>query len=276
MGATTVKQRQIEDGAINDAKVAAGANIASSKLADGENFTKKDGSVAFTGNQSMGGNKLTNHGTPSAGTDVANKDYVDTQIANLNSTFKMKPNVRAATTGNINVSNPGTAIFDGVTLSNGELLLVRAQSTPSQNGIYQFNGSGSALTRIASMDTWAEVPGAVTTVDEGTTYADTMWLCTANSGGTIGSAAISWKHIPTAAGLTSSNFVTRETPFGSINGSNTAFSLANTPVAGSEMVFLNGVLQEPGAGNDYTISGASITMLTAPLTGEKLVVTYRK
>lgn len=274
--ATTIKKRQIADGAIDNSKIEAGAGIETSKLAEGADFIKKGGGVAFTANQSMGGNKLTNHGTPSTGTDVANKDYVDTQIANLNQVFKMKPNVRAASTGNVTVSNPGTAIFDGVTLSNGELLLLRAQSAQAENGIYQFNGSGSALTRIASMDTWAEVPGAVTTVDEGTTYADTMWLCSANSGGTINTTALTWTQIPTAAGLTSSNFVTRETPSGSINGSNTAFSLAATPIAGSEEVFLNGILQAPGGGNDYTISGASITMLTAPLTGEKLVVNYRK
>jgi hypothetical protein len=71
-------------------------------------------------------------------------------------------------------------------------------------------------------------------------------------------------------------FVDRETPSGSVNGSNTAFVLANTPVAGSEHVYLNGLLQEPGAGNDYTISGATITYLTAPLTGDKIRVSYRK
>src|SRR4029077_21225026 len=59
-------------------------------------------------------------------------------------------------------------------------------------------------------------------------------------------------------------FVDRETPTGSVNGSNVTFTLANTPIAGSEHVYLNGLLQEPGAGNDYTISGATITYLTAP------------
>lgn len=73
-----------------------------------------------------------------------------------------------------------------------------------------------------------------------------------------------------------SGFVDRETPSGSVNGSNTAFTLANTPVAGSEHVYLNGLIQDPGAGNDYTISGANITYLTAPLTGDKIRVSYRK
>jgi hypothetical protein len=73
-----------------------------------------------------------------------------------------------------------------------------------------------------------------------------------------------------------SNYVVRETPSGSVNGSNTAYVLAATPVTGTEQVFLNGLLMEPGAGNDYTISGANITMLSAPTTGDRLRVTYLK
>jgi hypothetical protein len=73
-----------------------------------------------------------------------------------------------------------------------------------------------------------------------------------------------------------SGFVDRETPSGTLNGSNTSFVLANTPLAGSEHVWLNGLLQEPGAGNDYTISGATITYLTAPIANDKIRVSYRK
>lgn len=72
------------------------------------------------------------------------------------------------------------------------------------------------------------------------------------------------------------NFVVRETPSGAVNGVNTTFTLANTPIAGTEQVYLNGILQEPGAGNDYTISGLTITYLAAPLTNDKLRVTYYK
>lgn len=72
------------------------------------------------------------------------------------------------------------------------------------------------------------------------------------------------------------NIITRETPTGTIDGANTTFTLANTPIATSEEVFLNGVLQEPGAGNDYTISGGTITYLTAPISGDRVRVNYRK
>ena len=74
--------------------------------------------------------------------------------------------------------------------------------------------------------------------------------------------------------IESAAFVTREIPSGSVNGSNVVFTLANSPVAGTEQVFLNGMLQHEGAGNDYTISGDTITFVTAPDSGWKLFVNY--
>jgi len=68
--------------------------------------------------------------------------------------------------------------------------------------------------------------------------------------------------------------IVRETPSGLMNGSNAVFTLANTPALGKEQVFQNGQLLEPGAGNDYTISGATITMLTVPLATERIRVNY--
>jgi hypothetical protein len=70
-------------------------------------------------------------------------------------------------------------------------------------------------------------------------------------------------------------FVDKEVPTGSINSSNVTFTLSNTPVSGSEHVYLNGLLQEDGGG-DYTLSGLTITFVVAPDTGDKLVVSYRR
>jgi hypothetical protein len=72
-----------------------------------------------------------------------------------------------------------------------------------------------------------------------------------------------------------SSFVTRETPSGTVNGSNTSFTLANTPISGSEMLYENGLLQEPG-GQDYTISGTSITFAVAPISGDRIRCSYFK
>jgi len=72
--------------------------------------------------------------------------------------------------------------------------------------------------------------------------------------------------------------VTRELPSGSMDGSNTSFTLANTPLLGTEEVFLNGSMLNAGVGNDYTISGGTITFLTGmvPVSTDTLLVNYWK
>lgn len=77
-------------------------------------------------------------------------------------------------------------------------------------------------------------------------------------------------------GMTDADFVVRETPSGTVNSSNVTFTLANTPIAGTEQIYLNGILQDEGGGNDYTISGATITFVVAPETGSKIRVSYIK
>lgn len=69
--------------------------------------------------------------------------------------------------------------------------------------------------------------------------------------------------------------VRNEVPSGSINGSNATFTLAHTPSAGTECIYLNGMRLFPGAGNDYTISSATITMLVVPVTGDRLTADYQ-
>lgn len=72
------------------------------------------------------------------------------------------------------------------------------------------------------------------------------------------------------------NFIIREIPTGTINGINDTFTLAQTPVAGSEEVFLNGILQQSG-GQDYTITGSTIVFEAGsiPQTNDRLLVSYR-
>jgi len=71
-------------------------------------------------------------------------------------------------------------------------------------------------------------------------------------------------------------YVCREVPSGTQNGTNVDFTLANAPVAGTEMIFLNGLLQHTGASNDYSISSNTITFTVAPLASDTILVTYWK
>lgn len=76
--------------------------------------------------------------------------------------------------------------------------------------------------------------------------------------------------------LKTTGLVQDEIPSGTINGVNATFTLAFTPIAGTVKVYLNGQRMFPGAGNDFTISGATITMLQVPVTGDLLVADYNK
>lgn len=71
-------------------------------------------------------------------------------------------------------------------------------------------------------------------------------------------------------------FVDKEIPSGDVNGINTVFTLSNTPILNSEHIYLNGLLQEPGLSNDYTISGTTITFVLPPLPGMKIICSYRR
>jgi hypothetical protein len=121
--------------------------------------------------------------TPSANTDIANKFYVDTVAQGLGP----KAACAAATLTSITLS--GLQSIDSYTTLAGDRVLVKNQSTSSENGIYI--ASASAWTRSTDMDVWSEVPGAYTVILNGG-QANTGWVCTATATGTIGVTAMPW------------------------------------------------------------------------------------
>jgi hypothetical protein len=135
----------------------------------------------------LNSHKITSLATPTNATDAATKGYVDSAIQGLSP----KESVRVASVANITVASPGTATFDGVTISNGDRILLKDQSTGSQNGIYQFNGSGSALTRTADADSTTDIEAAAVWVEEGTVNANTLWTMTTDAV-TVGTTAQTW------------------------------------------------------------------------------------
>lgn len=101
--------------------------------------------------------------------------------------------VRAATTATITIStalNSGDTI-DGVTLANGDLVLVKDQSSPAENGVYVVSGSPA---RVDWMDAAAEVDGRAVIVEDGSVNAGRMYF-TASEVTTLGTDAISFTKI---------------------------------------------------------------------------------
>ncbi|MEY2643674.1 MAG: hypothetical protein RLZZ611_323 [Cyanobacteriota bacterium] len=136
--------------------------------------------------------KILNLPSPVNSGDAANKGYVDSVIEGL----AWKDSVRVSTQGNLSLSSPGSTI-DGITMAMSDRVLVRNQTTQSQNGIYVWNGSAVAMTRTLDASTFAELEQAVTTVEEGTDAGATFRQTQVN--GTIDSSNVVWQSFGTTA-----------------------------------------------------------------------------
>jgi len=121
---------------------------------------------------------------PVTNADIANKQYVDAVAQGL----KPKQAVKCGTTANITLS--GLQTIDTYTTLSGDRVLVKNQSTSSENGIYI--AASGAWTRATDMDVWSEVPGSYTVILNGSANLDTGWVCTASDTGTIGVTAMPW------------------------------------------------------------------------------------
>jgi len=150
---------------------------------------------------------------PVSALELATKQYVDAVAQGLDP----KASCVAATTVNITLS--GTQTIDGVALIAGDRCLVKDQTLSQDNGIYLV--AAGAWTRATDMDNWLEVPGAFTFIEQGTTWADTGWVCTSNAGGTLGTTPITWVQFAGVGSYTAGTGLT-------LTG--TQFSITNTAV----------------------------------------------
>jgi len=117
-----------------------------------------------TNNISLNGLKIVSLADPTNAQDGVTKNYADALIATGNN----KGTARVAASANITLATPGTAI-DSVTLAAGDIVLLTAQTTASQNGLYVFNGATSALTRTTNANLSGEIrPGLFVFAAEGT------------------------------------------------------------------------------------------------------------
>lgn len=119
------------------------------------------------------------------------------QVRALIQGLAWKDNARVASTANINLASAPSSV-DGVTLTSGERVVAKDQTSGPENGIYVFNGASSAMTRALDADAASELLSAVVTIDEGTANADTTWRMDTIAI-TLGTTALVWVAFGTAA-----------------------------------------------------------------------------
>jgi hypothetical protein len=152
-----------------------------------------------TGSVDVASKKVTNLSDPTVATDAATKSYVDSVAQGLD----IKASVRVATTANITLS--GTQTIDGIVLVASDRVLVKNQTTGTQNGIYVV--AAGAWTRATDMAAGSDASGAFTFVQYGTSLADTGWVQTADPA-VVGTDALVWTQFSGAGTYSAGNGLT--------------------------------------------------------------------
>jgi hypothetical protein len=108
-----------------------------------------------------------------------------------------KDNVRVSPSVNVTIASPG-ATLDSINMVSGDRVLLRAQTTQTENGIYVWNGSAVPMTRALDATTFEELESAVVTIDEGTAAGASYRQTQVN--GVIGTNNIVWSAFGGATG----------------------------------------------------------------------------
>ncbi len=203
LAADSVETAKIVDQAVTSAKIAndtivdadinSAAAIAQSKISGlttslSEKLATAGGTMS--GAIAMGTNKITGLGDPTSAQDAATKAYVDSAAQGID----WKASVRAATTASITLASDleNGDVLDGVTLATGNRVLVKNQSTGSENGIYVVKVSG-APDRSTDADLAAELTSNFAVfVEEGTVNADQGYVLTNDGAITVGTTALTF------------------------------------------------------------------------------------
>ncbi len=243
-GVTSAIQTQLDAKQTSDAQLTdiAGLTPTDSNfiVGDGSNFVTESGATARTSlglgsiatqaanNVSISGGAVTGLGSPSSNSDAATKSYVDQAVAGL----RTRTIAECATTANVNLTNGLEAgdTIDGVTLVAGDRVLVKDQSTASENGLYLAVSSGAA-SRDPEHDSIAELSGGMVVVNQGTANDNKIFLCTTDNTGSVGSTSITYTVI------TPSNTGT-VTSVGIADGGASEFTVGSSPVTSSGNITL--------------------------------------
>ena len=214
-------------------------------------FGKSGGRVVYDSGNSLF--KVTTDGStlgnmnvaaPTADNHAANKSYVDSVASGLD----VKDSVRAASTGNVTISGPGASI-DGVSLSADDRVLLKDQSSGSENGIYVWNGAASAMTRATDMDGAAEFVGSFFFVEEGTVNSDQGFVCSTDGAITVGSTSIAFTQFTGTGQLTAGNGLSKSANTFNVNVDDTYVKINGSDQLTVKGTTTNGeVLRSDGSG----------------------------
>jgi hypothetical protein len=152
-------------------------------------------------------NKIVNLSTPTTDSDAATKSYVDSVAQGLD----VKSSVRVATTssGTLATDFENGDTVDGIVLATGNRILIKDQSTSSENGIYVVAASGSP-TRAGDLSDSSSASSIFVFIEEGNINADLGFVCTTDDGSdTVGTDGLVFSQFSGAGQISAGTGLTK-------------------------------------------------------------------
>ncbi|MGC5012529.1 hypothetical protein ACLQ2R_17335 [Streptosporangium sp. DT93] len=214
----------------------------------------------------LGNQRIVSLADPSSSTDAATKAYVDQVARGLN----WKQSVRAATTtsGTLASAYENGDVIDGVTLTTGDRILLKDQSSATENGIYVVAATG-APARATDMPAGSDGKGVAVTVTSGSVNADRVYIQTADTA-TVGTDALSWSQLGGGGSSYTAGDGLAESPAGTFNvATGTGLEVSADAVriaaaaAGAGLTGGAGSALAVGAGNGITVNADDVALASS-------------
>jgi hypothetical protein len=229
--------------------------------------TNTDGDIVFdpngTGTVNVSSARITNLADPTGAQDAATKAYVDATRSGLD----VKDSVRAATIGNITLTN--TQTVDGVALAVGNRVLVKNQDTASENGIYVVaSGAWTRATDADNSPAGEVTSGMFAFVEQGTVNADSGWVLTTDSAITLDTTGLTFVQFSGAGQITAGLGLSKTGNTLDVNVANGIeisgdnVQLASS-VAGDGLTYTNGTLDVVGTSNRISVTANAVDISTS-------------
>jgi len=245
LAASSVNSSKIVDDSIVNADINSSAAIDATKIADGTVT-----SAEFQYINTLSSNAQTQIDAKAATT------YVDDAVAGL----RTRIIAECASTANVTISSALEAgdTIDGITLVAGDRVLLKDQSTASENGLYTAVASGAA-SRDTQFNTIAELSGQMVVVNQGSANDNKIFLCTTNNTASLGSDSITFTTItPQNVGTVTSITAGTGLSGGAITSSGTiAIDTATTVDKTTAQTLTNKTLTSPKINEDVAVTSTA-------------------
>lgn len=224
-----------------------------------------DGSASFVGvdatTGALSGASVSINGTSLAksgsdlqwgGATLGTQTWVTSEINAAVQGLDIKDSVKALADSNLTVNDVHMATgADGIALAENDRVLLTGQTTASENGIYSVGADGSgvsstgyaALTRVADLTTGDNAAGVFTFVEEGTTHADSGWVCTADGGAdVVGTNSLSFSQFSGAGQIDAGDGLAKNGNVLSVNVDNSSIEISTDTLQVAALGITNAML----------------------------------